>query len=91
MAVLQLGINLFNENGGLIAVLKFSLACGLLGLVGWTIVSPLLGAWVRAKQMYKIPCTKCRFFTNDYRLKCTMNPYAANTEAAIDCSDYMSD
>lgn len=91
MAVLKLGIDLFHENVGIISCLRFLFACGLLGLVGWAILSPLLDALARAKQMYKIPCTKCRFFTNDYRLKCTMNPYAANTEAAIDCSDYISD
>ncbi len=91
MAVLQLGTDLFHENGGLSTVLKFSLASGLLSLFGWAILSPLFDAWARAKRMYKIPCTNCRFFTNDYRLKCTINPYNANTEAAIDCYDYRSD
>nr|WP_034934916.1 hypothetical protein [Gloeocapsa sp. PCC 73106] len=43
-----------------------------------------------AKQMHQIPCTNCQFFTNDYRLKCTIQPRAANTEQAIDCSDYRS-
>lgn len=42
----------------------------------------------RAKVMHSIPCARCTFFTNDYRLKCTVNPSMANTEAAIDCIDY---
>ncbi|MDJ0571308.1 MAG: hypothetical protein QNJ53_19965 [Pleurocapsa sp. MO_192.B19] len=41
----------------------------------------------RARKMHQIPCTKCRFFTGDYRLKCTVNPSIANTEEAINCPD----
>jgi hypothetical protein len=40
--------------------------------------------------MHQIPCSRCGFFTNNYRLKCTVHPLAANTEAAIDCTDYLS-
>ncbi|MBD2388871.1 hypothetical protein [Cylindrospermum sp. FACHB-282] len=43
-----------------------------------------------AKQMHQIPCTNCQFFTADYRLKCTVRPSIANTEAAIDCSDFQA-
>ena len=42
----------------------------------------------RTKQMHQIPCTNCRYFTNDYSLKCTVQPQIANTELAIDCSDF---
>jgi len=42
----------------------------------------------RAQQMHQIPCYNCRFFTNDHRLKCTVNPKIANTEEAINCFDY---
>lgn len=38
--------------------------------------------------MHQIPCSNCQFFTNDYRLKCTVNPSVANTERAINCCDY---
>ncbi|MCW5314797.1 hypothetical protein GTQ43_13580 [Nostoc sp. KVJ3] len=41
-----------------------------------------------AKQMHQIPCTGCQFFTDNYRLKCTVRPSIANTEEAINCSDY---
>ncbi len=40
------------------------------------------------KRLHQIPCSRCTFFTNDYRLKCTVNPYSALTETAINCSDY---
>lgn len=42
----------------------------------------------RAKKMHQIPCSKCKYFTNNYRLKCTIKPNLANTEAAISCPDY---
>jgi hypothetical protein len=38
--------------------------------------------------MHEIPCNGCQFFTNDYRLKCTVHPQIANSEAAINCRDY---
>lgn len=71
-----------------IAPLRFLFACSLLSLCIWSLVSPLIAAMASAKQMHRIPCTKCRFFTNDYRLKCTVKPQTANTEDAIDCRDY---
>jgi hypothetical protein len=41
-----------------------------------------------AKQMHQIPCANCQFFTNNYRLKCTVHPSIASTEEAINCCDY---
>ncbi|TWH43186.1 hypothetical protein [Dulcicalothrix desertica] len=40
------------------------------------------------KKLHQIPCTNCDFFTNDYRLKCTINPLTACTEEAIGCRDF---
>ena len=59
----------------------------LIGLVGWSLISFLIDITKTAKKMHQIPCTKCRFFTGDYRLKCTVNPHIANTEEAIGCDD----
>nr|WP_232225199.1 hypothetical protein [Dactylococcopsis salina] len=42
----------------------------------------------RSQIMHQVPCPNCQFFTNDYRLKCTVNPLVANTEQAITCQDY---
>jgi hypothetical protein len=56
-------------------------------LLGWSLWSAMHEAAAKAKQMHEIPCTGCRFFTNDYRLKCTVQPSLANTEEAIHCSD----
>lgn len=41
-----------------------------------------------SRRLHQIPCTGCQFFTGDYRLKCTVQPAIANSEAAIDCLDY---
>ncbi|WP_279327060.1 hypothetical protein [Crocosphaera subtropica] len=38
--------------------------------------------------MHEIPCSHCQYFTNDYHLKCPVNPFQANTEEAINCKDY---
>ena len=67
--------------------LRFIGGYSLLGLVGWSLISFLIDITKTAKKMHQIPCTKCRFFTGDYRLKCTVNPHIANTEEAIGCSD----
>ena len=40
------------------------------------------------KRLHQIPCSKCDFFTNDYRLKCTVHPVQACTEEAIHCLDF---
>lgn len=68
--------------------LRFVGACSLLGLFGWSFASFVMDTVARAREMHQIPCTKCRFFTGDYRLKCTVRPNIANTEQAIGCFDY---
>lgn len=71
--------------------LRFVGAFSLLGIFGWSFISFIADAIAQAKRMHQIPCTRCRFFTGDYRLKCTINPSLANTEQAIGCGDYSYD
>jgi hypothetical protein len=67
-------------------------------VVAWTvIILVFVNLWTATKdtlqtaqKMHQIPCHNCQFFTNNYRLKCTVNPYTANTEAAIGCKDYQA-
>ena len=67
-------------------------------IIAWiVIVLVFLNLWAATKEtlktaqeMHKIPCHNCQFFTNNHRLKCTVNPCVANTEAAIGCQDYQS-
>ena len=68
--------------------LCFVLAWTLLILLGLTLWSAIRDTAAQVKQMHDIPCTNCQFFTQDYRLKCTVQPFIANTEKAINCSDY---
>lgn len=42
----------------------------------------------RAIIMHQIPCSDCRYFTNNYYLKCPLQPKIANTELAINCPDF---
>lgn len=65
-------------------------------VTAWLIVLLTVGSlWsaiastvTKVKQMHQIPCTGCQFFTNDYRLKCPVQPKIALTEEAIGCRDY---
>ncbi|MGB3692529.1 MAG: hypothetical protein WA896_08375 [Spirulinaceae cyanobacterium] len=57
-------------------------------ILAWSLFSAVRDTITRAKEMHQVPCSNCQFFTNDYRLKCTIKPNIANTEQAIDCSDY---
>ncbi len=43
---------------------------------------------VNLKQINKIPCSNCRYFSSNPYLKCAVNPKIALTEEAIDCTEY---
>jgi hypothetical protein len=72
----------------MVSILSLLFSLGLLGLLGWTLVSALKDTIVVAKKMHEIPCANCLYFTDDHRLKCTLHPKIANTEQAIACRDY---
>jgi hypothetical protein len=68
----------------------------LLGTFAWLLVGSLfLRLWqttkagiTHLKKLHQVPCSRCAFFTNDYRLKCTVNPLTAMSEEAINCRDF---
>jgi hypothetical protein len=70
----------------------------LLGTFAWLLVGTLfLRLWqttkagiTHLKKLHQVPCSRCAFFTGDYRLKCTVNPSIAMSEEAIDCRDFES-
>lgn len=66
------------------------LTWGIILLLLWTVWSAARDTVAAAKRMHQIPCPNCRFFTGDYRLKCTVHPSIANSEDAITCLDYCS-
>ncbi|MEH1822532.1 MAG: hypothetical protein V7L31_26265 [Nostoc sp.] len=57
-------------------------------LVVWSLWTAARDSVTTAKLMHQIPCAGCQFFTDNYRLKCTVRPSIANTEEAINCLDY---
>ncbi|OKH43905.1 hypothetical protein NIES2101_29405 [Calothrix sp. HK-06] len=70
------------------APLSFVTICALIFLM-------LRSMWVsthigmkNVKRLHQIPCPNCRFFTDDFRLKCTIHPTYALTEEAINCYDF---
>ncbi|MEM0980201.1 MAG: hypothetical protein AAGH78_07985 [Cyanobacteria bacterium P01_H01_bin.58] len=66
----------------------FVLAWTVVGLSLWSIWSALRDSVLRARQMHRIPCSQCRYFSGNYALKCPVRPCEALSEAAIDCPDY---
>ncbi|MEM8779405.1 MAG: hypothetical protein AAGF26_11145 [Cyanobacteria bacterium P01_G01_bin.49] len=39
-------------------------------------------------KLHQIPCDRCAFYTGEHCLKCTIHPYKAFTEEAINCQDW---
>ena len=66
----------------------FLSAWSLTFLVCWSLWNAIQDGATATQKMHQIPCSGCQFFTNDYRLKCTVQPSIANTEDAISCRDY---
>ncbi|WP_309740397.1 MULTISPECIES: hypothetical protein [unclassified Chamaesiphon] len=54
----------------------------------WTLTCHWKTGFIYVQQLHKVPCHKCKYFTNNCALKCAVNPYLACSEAAIDCRDY---
>jgi hypothetical protein len=65
-------------------------AWGFLGMLGLSLMQLGRDLIQRSRRMHAIPCSRCQFFTRDYRLKCPVHPLTANTETAIDCRDYLA-
>lgn len=62
--------------------------CSLLVGLLWAIGVACREGLLRLRRLHQIPCDRCLYFTGDHRLKCTVHPYKALTEEAIDCRDY---
>jgi len=52
-------------------ILRFSIAAAIIALVCWSLASAVRDSWQVARRMHSIPCSHCRYFTNDYRLNNT--------------------
>ncbi|MBF2057285.1 MAG: hypothetical protein IGQ45_08680 [Cyanobacterium sp. T60_A2020_053] len=68
----------------------FFTAWVLLILLGINLVKTVTDIWQRSQKMHEIPCSNCQYFTNDHRLKCTVQPNLANTYEAVNCPDFIA-
>ncbi|MEA5464750.1 hypothetical protein [Leptothoe sp. PORK10 BA2] len=62
--------------------------CAVLLFCVWRVFHTLQQGANYVRRLHQIPCSQCAYFTGDYRLKCTVNPFSALTEEAIGCVDY---
>lgn len=72
----------------LLVPICFVAAWSFILLLGWSLWTALRDTVHRSQQLHKIPCADCQFFTRDYHLKCTVHPFTALSEEAINCVDY---
>lgn len=66
----------------------FICAWMLMILMAWSLWSTIANGVTNTKRLHSIPCANCQYFTGDYRLKCTVRPSIALSEAAINCADF---
>lgn len=86
MFLLHHSINLYWQS--LIIPICLVTAWTIVGLLVWNIWAAIADAFTTTKRMHEIPCANCQYFTGDYHLKCTVRPFSALTEDAIQCHDY---
>jgi hypothetical protein len=72
-------------------LLTLGLRCAAWGLTMggcWSLYRMVRETLQTTHRMHQIPCSRCRYFTQDYYLKCTVHPHKALSEDAIGCRDY---
>ncbi|MGB3765749.1 MAG: hypothetical protein WA947_04260 [Phormidesmis sp.] len=70
----------------------------LCAVIAWSLVTAIILSLVTTarrsltnlRKIHQIPCSRCAFSTSDYRLKCSVRPIDAFSEAAINCYDFES-
>ena len=72
----------------MIAIFFISFWLILMIIFSITVVRAFRQGAEQLKKLHQIPCYKCDFFTNDYRLKCTVHPAIACSEEALGCIDF---
>ena len=72
----------------MIAIFFISFWLFLMIIFSFTVVRAFKQGAEQLKKLHRIPCYQCDFFTNDYRLKCTIHPTIACSEKALGCIDF---
>ncbi|MEH2415725.1 hypothetical protein [Nostoc sp.] len=69
-------------------------AAFLIGWVGFFLILRKFQAFLDAKmvfsikELHKVPCKNCHFYSHNHYLKCAVNPSIVLTEEAMNCSEY---
>lgn len=61
-----------------------------MGMLAYGYIRAFRSGWQNLRRLHQIPCSRCVFFTANYRLKCTVHPDRALSLAAIGCRDYQT-
>jgi hypothetical protein len=76
----------------IVNLLKFSICCLLISILSslfiWSFWKVIKAGFFQLRRLHQVPCSKCVFFTGDYRLKCTVHPSKALSEEALNCLDF---
>ncbi|MEO1006099.1 MAG: hypothetical protein AAFW67_09670 [Cyanobacteria bacterium J06638_38] len=70
-------------------VLCFSVWTLIFTWLSWRLFTIVKQGINHLQRLHQVPCSKCAYFTGDYRLKCTVNPTVAMSETAIGCRDFI--
>ncbi|MEL6494448.1 MAG: hypothetical protein AAFQ41_04900 [Cyanobacteria bacterium J06623_7] len=70
-------------------VLRFGIWTAIFTCLFWRLIAIVRVAVRHLQRLHQIPCSKCAYFTGDYRLKCTVQPMLAMSEEAIGCRDFL--
>lgn len=62
--------------------------CSLFVIFCLSVCAAIRDGITQLRRLHQVPCSKCAFFTGDYRLKCTVHPSKALSEEALGCLDY---
>ncbi len=70
----------------------------LYNLAFWSLLTTILigywqslrSGWQQVKQLHRIPCSRCAYFSGNFRLKCAVNPTVAFSLEAINCPYFES-
>lgn len=81
-------LNRKNQENSMTVVICCLSTWTLMFMFFWSVWLGIREGISQLKRLHQIPCSECEFFTNDYRLKCTVRPMSACTEEAIGCADF---
>lgn len=56
----------------------------------WSFVKNIRKGIANVQRLHRIPCADCSYATNSHYLKCSVQPFVAFSEDAIDCQDFES-